>query len=204
MYNIRSEFIFPKQVIICDDDEYPDYKQKLIQCCYECFNEDPVGAHYTNVGGWQSHPKYFTEENHRMYFFTQKLEQIVKKSLDDQIELNNGINFRIDRWWINISGDRCYNTIHAHPECHYSGIFYVKSQENCGNLGFYQNIVQCIENIYIKNEFKDRCLSHSKLEYAPIEGRTILFPSSLPHDVSINNSSKDRISISFDLIFYSN
>lgn len=203
MYNSFSEFVFPKQIIICDDFEYSDYKQKLIQCCYEDRREDPEGAHYSNVIGWQSKPKYSINENDRMYFFINKLTDIVKKTLNDQMGLLEGTRIEITRWWINISGNGSYNVPHTHPFCHYSGVFYVKSQDDCGNIVFGQNsIYDSYDSLFRKQEFKDNHYYHPNIPYSPVEGRTILFPSNLSHQVGLNRSSSDRVSISFDLSFF--
>jgi len=201
MYNIFSEFIFPRQVIICDDQEYPNYKEQLIECCYEELSQDRLGAHYTNVGGWQSKPKFSINENDKMFFFIKRLEDMIQKSIYNQIGLIEETNFRIERWWINISGNRCYNTAHSHPMCHYSGIFYIKTNPDCGSVNFKQHPNDCLDHFVRDKNFKDKHFYHGSIDYYPHEGRMLLFPANLTHDVAINNSNHDRISIAFDLMF---
>lgn len=201
MMKVFSEFIFPKQIIICDDDQYSNYKTELIECCYEEMSRDRIGATYSNVGGWQSQPKYSLEDNPKMTSFMERLKEMVIRSINEQMALKEGCNFRIDRWWINISGQGCYNVAHAHPMCHYSGIFYIKTTPDCGSVNFKQHISDSLDIEYRVDKFKEQYSYHGSISYLPVEGRMILFPSNLTHDVAQNNTNGDRISIAFDLIF---
>ena len=38
--------------------------------------------------------------------------------------------------------------------------------------------------------------------FRPMEGRLLIFPSSLEHEVKENKSNEDRISVPFNLTFY--
>lgn len=202
MYNVFSEFIFPRHIIICDDDEYPSYKQQLIKQCYEEFIEDCEGVKYSNSGGWQSRPKYSFKEGDKLYFFVEKLKKIVSESFSKQGSFIEETNFTITRIWINISGNGAYNHQHTHPFCHYSGIFYVKTKERCGNVVFSQHIYDSYDSIFRTEQFKEDNNYSTCIHYKPIEGRTLLFPSNLIHAVEKNNSESDRISISFDISFH--
>jgi len=103
--------------------------------------------------------------------------------------------------WININGKGHYNTLHNHPGCIMSGIFWVKAPENCGKLGF-QNPHSFAESRLIESadvDVKKRLNYHYAFEFAPQEGILVMFPSHLMHLVEPNESDEDRISIAFNL-----
>ena len=81
--------------------------------------------------------------------------------------------------WININRPGSYNDSHIHPSSILSGVFYVSTPKDCGNLVF---------------EF-----DNGDDEMAPIENNLILFPASLSHRVHTNKSKENRISISFNI-----
>lgn len=200
MFDIKSEFLFPKQVIISDDTQYHQYKNELVEYCYEQYNKNPEGLKYTNIGGWQSDP-FFMMYDKDLEFFNLRLKENVSTCLLDHFKIRDDVSIQVPRMWINISGNNHYNKVHTHPFSHYSGVFYVQTPNNCGNIGFYQDGTVYQETLFRLQEFRERKKILSHLDYTPVEGRLLLFPSTLPHDVAMNVSDCDRISISFDIVF---
>jgi uncharacterized protein (TIGR02466 family) len=205
MFDIRSEFISPKQVIISDDMEYPLYRQELIDFCYNQKKIDPEGKHYTNVGGWQS-SDILNKLNNNTDFFIKRLKQNLKQCFDSQLMISPEYNPQIIRMWIQISGKNNYNTDHTHPMSHYSGVFYVKCKDNdlrngCLRVSSYSNAQEFQELLFRKEEIRDEFMMHPSFSYPAKEGRLLLFPSGLNHNVSINQYDYDRISIAFDILF---
>lgn len=202
MFNIESQFLFPKQLIISDDSNYPQYRNQLIECCYEQMSNDKVGAQYTNRGGWQSNAHSMMNDS-KFSFFIEILSQNIGECLKQEYQIIQNTTIDIPRIWINISGHNHYNTTHTHPMSHYTGVFYVKCPENCGNIifnnGYNANDYQ--ECLYRENEVMENNKIYPSCSYTPVEGRLILFPSCVPHLVEMNQSDSDRISISFDLLF---
>ena len=110
----------------------------------------------------------------------------------------------IDAWFnINKCGD--YNVCHNHPSSDLSGVLWIKSSENCGILK-YQSPYNYISHNEIKSytdDFKQETNFYSNFSYEPTEGRMLVFPSHLMHSVEPNESSEDRISVSFNVYFRS-
>ena len=201
---IFSEFVFPKQIVVCYDDEYPTYKDCLVDFCHDKFDKDPEGAHFSNVRGWQSHPQ-FDDNFYNLEFVSNRLKYMIDRCVYEQLEITKKYKAKMDRWWINISKKGSYNTRHTHPFCHYSGIFYVKSDNSSATVNFRQNsIYDTLDNHFRSENIVQEYLMSEYLSYQPEEGKMLLFPSNLAHDVSINNHDTDRISISFDLLFVQN
>lgn len=199
MFKVQSEFLFPKQLIISDDEDYPEYRNSLVEYCYEQLSKNRNGVEYSNIGGWQSDPFSLLNDDN-FNFFNQRLFNNIKYCLENEFMLVKS-NIQIPRMWINISGKHHYNIIHTHPFSHYSGVFYVKSHENCGEITFYRPAMESQECYFRHYEIKEsKNILHNKT-YFPKEGRLLLFPSTLEHGVEMNRSDSDRISISFDLVF---
>jgi len=205
MFEISSKFIFPKQVIVSDDKQYPKYRSQLIEFCYEQLSKDREGQHYTNVGGWQSHPHNLLWDE-KFNIFKERLWENINECLNHQFMIQDNVYIDMPRLWINISGQNHYNVSHTHPMSHLTGVFYIKCLENCGNIEFISssNANDIQELSYRKNKIKDDNLMYESMSFSPVEGRLLLFPSSLIHLVCLNKSNSDRMSISFDLVFKSN
>ena len=85
-------------------------------------------------------------------------------------------------FWFNIAKPGESTGVHDHSsQARVSGVFYLKTSENSGNIFF-------------------RVPDHPDFELECSEGSVILFPSCLSHGVQVNRSQKDRISLAFNLL----
>ena len=88
---------------------------------------------------------------------------------------------------------------HSHSNSNISGVLYLKTHENCGNICFRieNEIIQClsppVKNI---NSYNNR--SHT---IRVKDGLLLLFPSWLSHKVQKNKSENVRYSIAFNYFF---
>ena len=103
--------------------------------------------------------------------------------------------------WVNINSPGSFNLKHSHPTSDLSGVLWIKCPENCGNIWFespmcYQTFKE-IESY--TQDFKDKNRYDHSYWLPPMEGRIIIFPSHLEHDVRENLSNEDRISVSFNI-----
>lgn len=102
----------------------------------------------------------------------------------------------INNLWPNVTPPGGFNRLHQHSGCQFSGIFYLQGAPEAGELLLYNPMNT--SNLVLN--YTDVCprqsLSHSVY---PIRNTGAFFSSSLAHRVDINNSSSDRISISFNI-----
>ena len=114
--------------------------------------------------------------------------------------LKENINI-YSRAWININSPGSLNFQHSHPGCDLSGVLWIKCPDKSGNIFFHSpsgfETFQEIESY--TQEFKDTNNYHHSYWFPPIEGRMLIFPSHLEHDVRENLSNEDRISVSFNI-----
>jgi len=154
-----------------------------------------TGRQLTNYGGWQ------TDQLQQHTCFKPLIETITKIhqeiSIECDLEIGDGINFQ---FWINVNFPGSYNILHDHPHSHLSGCYYVKVPEgDCGDLKLHSDRKRIVEWSAWKGI--DPMGKHSNIEHFinPKEGLIVIFPSNIMHEVGINNTEANRISIAWNL-----
>ena len=113
---------------------------------------------------------------------------------------------KIKDMWANVSHKYSYNRFHTHPGNLWSGVYYVQSPPNCGNIIFtLPERADYSSPTYKRDHTKSEPHQWETLTYEPIEGRAIFFPSWFGHEVEQNLTDVEgqdgyRISISFNSI----
>ena len=103
--------------------------------------------------------------------------------------------------WIGINKPGSYNSKHVHPTSHLSGVFWIKVPKNSGSIMFHSpeifNRFQELDCYTDEFCYDSNCyMTH---DFTPSEGKILIFPSSLEHEVKKNESNEDRISVSFNM-----
>ena len=185
--------LFPSPLHIFDIDEFDKLQDDLIDQIYKLKKQDSNGHIISNRGGWQS-------KGFDLSFDGGVLHTTILKVLKSSFFIKNTTSM-VTSAWVNINSPGAYNVRHSHPESNLSGVLWVKCPKDSGKIKFFnsKNFETYTEiNSYIK-EFKERNLIHEVYWFEPREGRMIIFPSYLEHQVTENKSSEDRISISFNI-----
>lgn len=127
----------------------------------------------------------------------QLLDYDIEHALDDIGVLRDSYN--ITCMWANISSKNNRHNMHLHPNSFISGVLYLNSPNNCGNIGF-RDPRHSMEMLCM--EFTDDSIfRHRTIEIEPITGRLILFPSWLQHGTRPGEFENDvRISLSFNVM----
>ena len=185
--------LFPSPVHIFDTDGFDEFKNNLIDYAYKLREEDSKGFNISNRHGWQSRGFDLTNMN-------DLLHGTILQGLSSFSSIKNTTEMRASAW-ININGPGAYNILHSHPNSHLSGVMWIKAPKDCGVISFDNpNGHQTYTEINSYNqEFNDQFFIHHSYWLPPIEGRMIIFPSHLQHEVRENNSNEDRISVSFNI-----
>ncbi len=167
---------------------------KLAQDIVNWSNQDK-GVSKTNYKGWHS----TTDMGQKPEY-----QQLVTELLRMQKEIY--ANEHIDRhailgnMWANINPPGGLNQPHIHPNALFSGVYYVKSQPNCGRLKVMDprpGVQFIMPTRKPGNPGKDMWRD---VNIEPVVGRIIMFPAWLWHSVEPNKSNDIRISISFNFI----
>ena len=185
--------LFPSPVHIFDTDGFDEFKNNLIDYAYKLREEDPKGFKISNRHGWQSKGFDLTDMN-------DLLHGTILQGLSSFSSVKNTTEMRASAW-VNINSPGAYNRLHSHPNSHLSGVMWIKSPKDCGVISFDKpNVHHSYTDINSYNqEFKDQFFVYHAYWLPPIEGRMIIFPSHLQHEVEENKSNEDRISVSFNV-----
>ena len=191
--NYKTVNIFPVPVHQFDVNGFSEIQDELIDYVYKMREKDPVGHTISNRRGWQS--SCFSLENE-----DDILQNFLTNCLSEFPPIEKSIILFVSAW-ININPPEAFNLKHNHPTSDLSGVLWIKSQKDCGNIIFESpRSFATHQEIECYNEdFKENNNYFHSFSFNPIAGRLIVFPSHLEHHVDFNESEEDRISVSFNM-----
>jgi len=170
------------------------------------------GLKKTNVNGWHSPNIHFPRDvqggwhspNLDPHSENREYIPLVKElyNLQNEIYKEECIDRQpvLGNMWANINPPGGSNEFHTHPNCLFSGVYYVTTPKNSGELIISDPRpgVQQIKPVR-KNESLPRDVWR-EVFLEPKEGRLLMFPAWLWHRVAVNQSKYLRISISFNFV----
>jgi len=199
------ETYFPTIVCYRDLPDGREINARLLPRIARLREEDAAGIVRSNVaqvGAWHSDLNV-----HTLPEFAQLTTAIIASAQQIFDELGYDPNYgpSVDNMWVNVSPRYAYNRSHTHPNTLWSGVYYVQAPEGAGRIHFADPRAEAVVMTprYVPDR-KRRREMWTEVYYQPIEGRLILFPSWLRHEVEPNLSAAegaegDRISISFNI-----
>ena len=158
-------------------------------------NQDK-GVTRTNVRGWHSTTDMHTKPEYaRLVKALHEAQDKIyeEEHLDSEPFLGN--------MWANVNPPGGYNRAHLHPNCTWSGVYYIKTPEKCGELKLKDprtGAEMSSPKMKKSNTLPERLWR--EVTYIPVAGRCIMFPAWLIHCVEPNDSNDIRISVSFNFL----
>lgn len=135
MYNSKSLFIFPTQVIVAKSELFLTYKKNLIDICYKFKDKSPDKKNRSNRFGWQSkYGGHHKDPEFRALF--EDFNNMFSYCLKNEFKSKEGVNYEIDGSFLQISPPNSFNYAHIHPKPYLTCVFYIKIPENSGNISF--------------------------------------------------------------------
>ena len=190
---MHRDLLFPTPVYIADI-EHPTLNQNLEKDIIAWSKEDK-GIKRTNVKGWHS-----TTNMHERPEFKKLVNMLYacQKTIYEQEYYES--EPVLGNMWANINPPGGMNRAHQHPNSLWSGVYWIKTPKNCGQLKIDDpRSVACMTRPRQKDTKKpDRLWRET--HYEPVAGRCIMFPSWLMHCVDPNESNDIRISVSFNFL----
>ena len=190
---MHRDLLFPTPVYIADI-KHPTLNQELERDIVAWSKQDK-GIIRTNVQGWHS-----TTNMHERPEFKKLVNMLYdcQKTVYEQ-EYYESEPF-LGNMWANINPPGGSNRAHQHPNSLWSGVYWIKTPKNCGQLKIDDpRSVACMTRPRQKDTKKpDRLWRET--HYEPVAGRCIMFPSWLMHCVDPNESNDIRISVSFNFL----
>lgn len=200
MINTEILKFFPEPIFKYKLNDFTNINEELSNYIYRLKDQDTKGLQRSNQGGWHSQNFQLKEQNSIQVKFATKIQQYIIDTFQRFGWKVKDKNIRITQMWaiINKKGD--FNLIHTHPNCYLSAAYYVKAPKNCGKFQIENpNIAKryAFPEIEQTNEFNSEVVG---IDIS--DGDLLIFPSYLPHKVGENQSSEDRIVISFNVDIY--
>ena len=155
-----------------------------------------------NVGGYQSNDLPLTES---------ALQPLIKEiKTHSNIFAKGFINNNeqvLSNMWMNSNLYKDYDKSHNHPNCDISGVFYVKTPDNCGEIVFEHPAIETLSYydsaLHRLDEGRGpteiNAYNSATWRLPPIENTIYMFPSWITHSVKANeNKTEERLSLSFN------
>ena len=192
------KLLFPSVIHELKVKNFKSIKMDLINFVYEEREKDSKGLNFSNMGGWQSQPTYKDYNN----ILLSTVADTVRTYFNNNVlDMSKEIVF--EGLWMNINKKGDYNATHDHPNCHMAGVFWINSPVGGGNFECQSphSYTSGPEMMVYTSEFREKTNCYGSYGFFPTEGDIMLFPASLNHRVTPNQSDEDRISSSFNLTF---
>ena len=192
------EFWFPTPVYF-DHINDPGIENKFL----EVFNDLKLKNCFQYPPGWDSlkisDPNFKSNllDDYNLTEFKLLLDKHIfsfLSSIDSNIGFTRSRNYKITTSWMTLSEKESYAHTHMHTEADLSGVFYVRTTGNDGQL-FFENPNKVSRCSHVFRHIQDR------IYYKPEVGKLILFPPWLEHGVQKNSTEGERVSVSFNIVF---
>jgi uncharacterized protein (TIGR02466 family) len=163
---------------------------------------DDHGVQRSNVGGWHSKEDLLDWPHPEVDALKRWIGQAVRELTGFVLpSVERPMNVTMDAGaWANVCRDGAYNKIHNHPDCTWSGVYYVATGERArdsapenGTIEFLDPRMGATAVGLPGNE------ALAKLRVDPVPGMMLLFPCWLYHYVNPFHGAGERISIAFNI-----
>ena len=180
------------------DNQYLEEKARLIQATVngnvktnwrsDTFNT--IGLYSPVKDNDQKINNFIKEITRKVYEFSQNFG--VKRSIE---------SLECTDFWFNIAGVGSYQELHQHTDCHFSAVYYVRTNPSCGNIIF-QSTESITDMMPLPIDINNvEFASCKNCFYEPLDSVLLIFRSNLLHMVEKNLSGRDRISIAMNFKF---
>ena len=165
-------------------------EQKIIQ-----WSQQNKGEQKTNAGGWHS-----TTDMNKKEEYNPLTKELF--NMQDEIYQKEHLSLKpvLGNMWANINYPGNFNRPHLHPNSLFSGVYFIKTPQKSGNFMIYEPRPGVQYTMPNRKEVKLPPELWREVQYEPVAGRCIMFPSWLWHEVKPNQSNDIRISVSFNFL----
>lgn len=189
---VQEIFPTPLWILDLDPDYAKDLNRRLMKQIYTLVEPRPPIPLGTT---WQTDPVL-----HQRAEFSEMTDLIMQTAQGalEFLKLKNR-TIEITGCWGNINPKGSINSPHLHPNNYFSGVYYVAIPGAIGRINFHDPRSQAQGVMPAVSEATK--FSGNKIDLEAKEGRLVLFPAWLVHDVPINRNEQERVSISFNIMF---
>ena len=183
---MARDYFFPTPVYYTDLAQADELNARLAEDVRAWRERDPGGTFRSNVpqlGGWHS----ATDMHLRAEFaaLTHEIFELIHGVFTDQ-GYDDAYEPACDSMWANVNPRGAFNRHHTHPHALWSGVYYVRTPDDCGLLCLTDPRPQA----HVITPYFDpkRRSAHTwgEVYYQPRAGRLIAFPGWLVHSTQPN------------------
>lgn len=189
-----SHALFPTPLFSFQLKEHEQLDQLLLSLIDQLRHSD-AGRVASNVLGWHSQGNLFELE--QMKPFRDLVDSAIAECAAAMGYAD--VRIRAANCWANVNPKYASNKIHDHANCLFSGVYYVKTPKDCGNLMFYDP--REARTFYKPSVQSFTAYTADAIAHTAEAGLLLIFPSWLKHGVDPNLSDDDRVSVSFNYVF---
>jgi uncharacterized protein (TIGR02466 family) len=160
------------------------------------------GITRSNVGGWHSAADFFDWQAPAIKVLRERVIEMtmaITRAIAVVKEGPRTFNYRIDGW-ANVSRNGHYNAVHNHPNCLWSGTYYVCAGKPDPDTPVNGRLELLDPRAGANMVHAANTLLQSRYLITPTPGLMVLFPSWLNHLVHPFFGSGERISIAFNIL----
>jgi uncharacterized protein (TIGR02466 family) len=190
---LQQDHFWPTTLYFKDHPDPESFNADLEKKILAWSQSDP-GLAKTNRSGWHS-----TTDMHTRPEFAGITRYLVE--MQRELYLAEGLAGEpfLGNMWANINYPGSRNATHIHPNCLWSGSYYVTVPANSGNIYFEDPRTPSLMTMPRRSQPEP--LNHQRvIQSQPQPGRAIMFPAWLSHGVNENLSDQIRISIAFNFL----
>jgi len=195
MQTLQSNVIslFPQPVYIAVDDTLPDVLERV------------EGFTYTNLAGYNGYNLGKQTLEQDVLDRLPDLKEALMKHIEEYCFGVYGIDpkhhtLEITCSWANCHGHLAKSNEHNHRNSMYSGIVYIKTQADSGDLMFLNNT----HDVICPTKAHSTDYNCNQWTLSPVDHMVVIFPSSLVHLVGPNMGTELRYSIAFNIFVKGN
>lgn len=165
---------------------------------YEIYDRYPHSINKSNVNGWQRHglheTQLFDSLIQNIFQSFDKTMNYVHDKYSKKVDEEQGWDISLVNLFANINKKGSYHRMHDHYGCDYSGVVYLKTPKNSGD-------------IFLQSPFRSPWMTKFSVstnqayykQITPYPGLLLIFPSYILHHVDPNQTDEDRVSMSFNI-----
>ena len=200
-----KEAYFPTLIFSTKVPNPEALNRHLLQQIRTIHNQDEEGifrSNFRGLGGW--HSKNFLHQQPAFDPLTQRIHQAGRR-ISETLGYDHRKTLKVTTMWSIINPPGSSNKVHDHPGCYWSGVYYIQTPENAGDIEFTDpRTVHIMNQPSFKPDQKRSQENWTKVRFVPRPGKMIIFPSWLYHGVDPNlceqqGADADRVIISFNL-----
>ena len=186
---------FSTPVWIDQINNFESINSELKKYIYQEYEKNPDGIKKSNLNGW--HSEGFDLKNENLKNFISEISKNIGTAVNDMgWDLESQI-VKITNMWAIINKNKAFNERHHHGNSALSAAYYVKAENNAGNIVFFDPRQANVFHHPTAKKAND--LNGQVRSITPKAGTLVLFPSYLEHKVEENLSDEERIVVSFNI-----